>query len=36
MSDVGSKRTDYRIVDYSKLDTVRRRMLCVFLAVWKV
>ena len=33
MSDMGGKRTGYYIVDCSKLDTVSRRMLCVFLAV---
>ena len=36
MSDMGGKRTSYYIVDYSKLDAVSKRMLCVFLAVWKV
>ena len=36
MSGMGGKRTGYKIVDYSKLDTVSKRMPCVFLAVWKV
>ena len=36
MSDVGGKRTGYYIVGYSRLDTVSKRLLCVFLAVWKV
>ena len=36
MSDVGSKRTGYYIVRYSRLDTVSKQMLCVFLVVWKV
>ena len=33
MSVMGGKRTGCYIVDCSKLDTVSKRMLCVFLAV---
>ena len=35
MSGMGGKRTGYKIVDYSKSDTISERMLGVFLAVWK-
>ena len=33
---MGGKQTGYYIVGYSRLDTVSKQMLRVFLAVWKV
>ena len=36
MSDVGGRQTGCCIIDCSRLDTVSKRMLYVFLAVWRV